>query len=51
MEQKYNQPFAYPWMVTVLAFEMFVTFETSGTLNIIGRSAMKITNIFSKLKT
>ena len=50
-EQKHNQPFAYPCMVTVVAFEMFVTFEISGTLNIIGRSAMRVTNIPSKLKT
>ena len=49
--QKHNQPFAYPCMVTVVAFEMFVTFEISGTLNIIGRSAMRITNIVSKQKT
>ena len=46
--QKHNQPFAYPCMVTVVAFEMFVTFEISGTLNIIGCSAMRITNILSK---
>ena len=37
----HGKPFAYPCIVTLVAFDIVVTFEISGTLNINGRSTMK----------